>query len=185
MTQQPGQPSDPNQPDPNQPDPNHPQSGHPQGEQPQGQPPQPPQGGQPPHPWQPGQPPSPYQPHPGQPHPGQQSQSQAAATEAKGFFGALFDFNFDSFVTIKFIKFIYILSSAFLVLLWLFYVVAGFVWEPAAGATALLLGWIPVILYVIWIRVVLEFLVSTVRTAQNTSAMQEEFRGLREVLSRR
>ena len=109
----------------------------------------------------------------------------ARQLEAKGFFGALFDFNFNSFVTIKFIKFIYILSIAFLVLLWLVYVVMGFVVEPGLGVAALLLGWIPVILYVIWIRVFLEFLVSTVRTAQNTSAMREDFSGLRQALSRR
>lgn len=180
MTQQPGQPGDPDKP----------QEGQPQGQPPQ--PPHQPQGGQQPYPTQPGQPGQPgQQPHPYQqqpphyPQPGQQPPQGQAATEAKGFLGALFDFSFDSFVTIKFIKFIYILSIAFLVLLWLFYVVVGFVWDPGAGAAALLLGWIPVILYVIWIRVVLEFLVSTVRTAQNTSAMREDFRGLRQDLSRR
>lgn len=175
MTQQPGQPGDPDKP----------QEGQPQGQPPQ--PPHQPQGGHQPYPTQPGQQPHPYQQQPPHyPQPGQQPpQGQATAAEAKGFFGALFDFSFDSFVTIKFIKFIYVLSIAFLVLLWLFYVVVGFVWDPGAGAAALLLGWIPVILYVIWIRVVLEFLVSTVRTAQNTSAMREDFRGLRQDLSRR
>ncbi len=162
MTQQPGQPGDPNQP---------------QGQQPHGQPPnypQAPQGGPQPYQQQPGQPPNPYQ-----------HQSSATAAEAKGFFGALFDFNFNSFVTIKFTKFIYIISLVFLVLGWLFLTVSAFTEEAWLGAVFLLLGWIPVFLYVIYIRIFLEFLVSIVRTAENTSAMKLDFKGLREDLSRR
>lgn len=162
MTQQPGQPGDPNQP---------------QGQQPYGQNPnypQAPQGGQPPYPPHPGQPQNPYPP-----------QGQTTAAEAKGFFGALFDVNFNSFVTIKFTKFIYILSLAFLVLGWLFLTVTAFTEEAWLGTVVLLLGWIPVFLYIIYIRILLEFLVSIVRTAENTSAMKEDFKGLREELSRR
>ena len=44
----------------------------------------------------------------------------AQSTDAAGFFKAIFDFGFSSFITPKVVKFVYILATVMLVVLWLF-----------------------------------------------------------------
>lgn len=102
--------------------------------------------------------------------------------EGKGFFGALFDFSFQSFVSVKFAKFIYIILLAFLGLAWLVSIIAGFGVDAIAGLLALLLGWIPLVIYLILFRVTLEFIISMVRTSQNTAGVRTELEDLRQDL---
>lgn len=117
------------------------------------------------------------QPPEGQ-HP-QQSRQQSNAAEAKGFFGALFDFSFQSFITVKFATFIYMVLLVFLALGWLFMVIGGFVTDTWVGVLALLLGWIPAVIYLILIRVMLEFYIAMIRTSQNTAGTRMEIESLR------
>ncbi|WP_010525474.1 DUF4282 domain-containing protein [Nesterenkonia sp. F] len=114
------------------------------------------------------------------PHP-----QQSNAVEAKGFFGALFDFSFQSFVTVKFATFIYIVLLVFLVLGWLFMVIGGFVADTWVGVLALLLGWIPAVIYLILIRVMLEFYIAMIRTSQNTAGTRIEIESLRREMHQR
>ena len=102
------------------------------------------------------------------------------SAEGAGFFAALFDFNFHSFITVKFAKFIYILLIVFLAASWLFTIIAGFISDPLAGLLALLLGWIPAIIYLILIRIMLEFFIAAVRTSQHTESTRAEIEGLRQ-----
>ncbi|GAB3181894.1 hypothetical protein GCM10027060_13670 [Nesterenkonia halophila] len=157
MTQPPGTP-DPSGQQP--PEGQHPQQGyHPQ----QGQ--QPPQQGQQPYP--------------------QQSRQQPNAAEAKGFFGALFDFSFQSFVTVKFATLIYMVLLVFLALGWLVMIIGGFVTDTWVGVLALLLGWIPAVIYLILIRVMLEFYIAMIRTSQNTAGTRMEIESLRREMHQR
>ncbi|GAA3281102.1 DUF4282 domain-containing protein [Nesterenkonia halobia] len=157
MTQPPGTP-DPSGQQP--PEGQHPQQGYyPQ----QGQ--QPPQQGQQPYP--------------------QQSRQQSNAAEAKGFFGALFDFSFQSFITVKFATLIYMVLLVFLALGWLFMIIGGFATDAWVGVLALLLGWIPAVIYLILIRVMLEFYIAMIRTSQNTAGTRMEIEALRREMHQR
>lgn len=126
----------------------------------------------------------PQQGQPESPYP-QQSRQQSNAVEAKGFFGALFDFSFQSFVTVKFATFIYIVLLVFLALGWLFMIIGGFVADTWAGVLALLLGWIPAVIYLILIRVMLEFYIAMIRTSQNTAGTRVEIESLRREMQQR
>ncbi|GAA1154697.1 DUF4282 domain-containing protein [Nesterenkonia sandarakina] len=170
-----------------------PQSGQDQPGQPRpGQPgPYPAQPGQ--YPGQPGQYPGSSGQYPGpgfqqQPYP-QQSQRPGGtnqnAVEGKNFFAALFDLSFQSFVTVKFAKFIYVLLIAFVVLGYLVVVASAFTEGPGVGLFALLLGWIPAAIYLILIRITLEFMIALVRTSQNTAGTRSEIEALRSELKDR
>lgn len=103
--------------------------------------------------------------------------------EAKGFFGALFDLDFKNFVTIKFAKFIYIIVIAAVGLWGIFgWLVGSFTMMTESmfvGIIWLLLGWIPVLLGLIFARITLEFYVAMARTAQNTGAAHAELQRIR------
>ncbi|MDZ5079034.1 DUF4282 domain-containing protein [Nesterenkonia sp. HG001] len=121
-----------------------------------------------------------------QQHYGQQPQAGAPghapagnSVEGKSFISALFDFTFQSFVTVKFAKFIYIILMAFLVLGWVIAVISGFVADPVVGLLALLLGWIPAAIYLILIRITLEFFIAMIRTSQSTAGVRVEIEELR------
>lgn len=126
-----------------------------------------------------------YYPQQGQPPYPQQSRQQSNAAEAKGFFGALFDFSFQSFITVKFATFIYMVLLVFLALGWLFMVIGGFVTDTWVGVLALLLGWIPAVIYLILIRVMLEFYIAMIRTSQNTAGTRMEIESLRREMHQR
>ena len=123
-------------------------------------------GQQPPPPGQqpPGQqPPYGQQPGYGQgPGWGPQAQQQAVA-EAKGFFGALFDFGFDHFVTPSIVKVVYVLGMIALVLGWLFFALGSFTQSAGLGVALLLFGWIPVLIYLAFLRLTMEFYYALVR----------------------
>lgn len=117
-----------------------------------------------------------------------------------GFFRALFDFRFRHFITIKFAGVIYIIAIIVAALQWILWIVCGFLmgaagsgssydygydsllalgggdFNPVFGILAIVLGWIPAAIQIIVCRVVLEFLVAGVRTAQNTTTMTGQWR---------
>lgn len=105
---------------------------------------------------------------------------QGAGSEP-GFIKALFDFDFKHFVTIKFVKVIYIvflalsaLGALFLPLAW---GAAGA--QDSAGAglllfiVGLLFGAVILAFEVVAVRVFLEFFVATIRNSQNTTKLVE------------
>lgn len=112
---------------------------------------------------------SPYAaPAPWQQGAGNQPGSNADAS----FFQSLFDLSFTKYVTLSFAKVIYVLAMALIALGYLMAIVIGFASEHSAlGVFALLLGWIPALVYLVLVRVSLEFAVAMIRTAQNTSVM--------------
>jgi Domain of unknown function (DUF4282) len=146
---------------PGSPGPNDPQPGR-----------QPPFGQQPPYGQQPpGQQPA-YQ---GQPAPQQGYQPPnygsmppvQASDQAKGFFGSLFDFSFNSFVTPKIVKLVYVVSTIAIALFYVVIVVSGFTKSPALGIGLLLFGAIVAIVYLAFIRMTLEFYYAIVRMSED------------------
>ncbi|NLZ58432.1 MAG: DUF4282 domain-containing protein [Corynebacterium sp.] len=104
-------------------------------------------------------------------------------TEAKGFFKTLFDANFDSFISLKFAKFIYvfalIVAAVAMFIGWLLpFFGALFSGLVGRAIFILILGWIPVglatLFSLIMTRLFLEFVVSAVKTAENTSKLVQK-----------
>lgn len=91
----------------------------------------------------------------------------AEQTDAAGFFRALFDFSFNQFITPKVVKFVYILATIGLVLLWVVFTLTGFAQEPLLGLLFLVFGPIVLILYLALIRMTLEFYLALVRMSED------------------
>lgn len=80
---------------------------------------------------------------------------------------ALFDFGFNQFVTPYVVKFLYILLTVVLALGWLAVVVAGFSESILLGLLALIGGALAFLIYLILIRVTLEFYYAVVRMSED------------------
>ncbi len=85
----------------------------------------------------------------------------------KGFFGALFDFSFEHFVTPMIVKVVYILSIVGLGIAWLVFLAAGFSQGAGSGLFVLVLGPIAILLYLCLIRMTLEFYLAVTRMSQD------------------
>ena len=82
----------------------------------------------------------------------------------KGFFGSLFDVSFSSLITTKVIKVLYILSMILIGLMALFFVVGAFTQSAAGGViTLLVLAPLAALLYLIYVRVILEVIICVFR----------------------
>jgi hypothetical protein len=87
---------------------------------------------------------------------------------AKGFFGALFDFSFEHFVTPMIVKVVYVLAMIALGIGWLFWLVAAFASDSAGlGVAVLILGPVALLLYLCLIRMTLEFYLAVTRMSQD------------------
>lgn len=132
-----------------------------------------PSGGQSGQPGQAGQPGQHGQPgKPGQPG-GNAYQESSVKAESRGFFEALFDFSFSSFITIKFAKFVYALCILAVAFVYLASVITAFTSGAGEGLMVLIFGAVVALVQIIFTRVALEGLISIVRTAQNTAALRE------------
>ena len=87
---------------------------------------------------------------------------------AKGFFGSLFDFSFNSFVTPRIVKFVYVLATLVIGMILLFWIIAAFATRSAAlGILVLIIAPIIALLYLALIRMTLEFYYSVVRMSED------------------
>ncbi|VEG73621.1 DUF4282 domain-containing protein [Actinomyces slackii] len=138
-------------------------------------------------------PPAPYPPQPASaPDPMGGYPVQAAGypgyapVQQRGFFSALFDMSFSQYITITWVKVVYILCLIAIAIGWFFGAfmmgtVAGIgggsygssEFDPGAFFFALIFGLIPAFLHVIGIRLLLEFIVAIIRTEQNTRALAQ------------
>jgi hypothetical protein len=85
----------------------------------------------------------------------------------RGFFGSLFDISFTSFVTTKIIKVIYVLTLVMIGLVALAFVVGAFHESAALGLFVLVIGApIGALIYTIYARVILEFIVQVFRISE-------------------
>jgi hypothetical protein len=98
-----------------------------------------------------------------------------ARGDAKGFFGALFDFSFTSFVTPKIIKALYVLYTVWMVVWALIFLRLGFKYGGASGGFFTLFVVDPVFLLLTLgaYRVVLEFFMVIHRMHDDLKAIRE------------
>ena len=97
-----------------------------------------------------------------------QGVSPGPPPSGKGFFGALFDFSFEHFVTPMIVKVVYVLAIVALGLAWLVWLVAAFAADNAGyGIAVLILGPIALLLYLCLIRMTLEFYLAITRMSQD------------------
>ena len=161
----------------------YPGYGQPRGDQPgyggSAYPPPNPQGyGQAPPPWSPpaGQPAGGYPGGTpgGYPGPAGLGPGGGVGTQQSpnSFFGALFDFGFNSFATPVVIKVLYILGLIAIALGYVIVVISGFADSPLTGLAALIGGAVGALFYVIFFRVFLEFYYAVVRMSEDIRAMR-------------
>ena len=93
--------------------------------------------------------------------------SPPPTASGKGFFGALFDFKFEHFITPIIVKVVYILALVGLVIGWLVFLAVGFAQDATSGVIVLVLGPIALVLYLAFIRMTLEFYLAIVRMSQD------------------
>lgn len=89
------------------------------------------------------------------------------------FFAALFDLSFSKFVTLTFVKILYVLGIAAVAIAWLFFLITGFSADALLGVLVLILGPIVALLYIVLIRVSLEISVAVIRVAINTGKLAD------------
>ena len=89
--------------------------------------------------------------------------------ENRGFFASLFDVSFTSFVTVRIIKVIYIITLVLIGFGALFFTVAAFTESVGAGLFVLIIAApLGALLYVIYARVLLEIVIAIFRIMENT-----------------
>jgi Domain of unknown function (DUF4282)/zinc-ribbon domain len=85
----------------------------------------------------------------------------------KGFFSSLLDLSFTSFVTTKIVKVLYVLSLILIAITALVFVVAGFQESAGLGLFMLVIGApLGALLYTIYTRVILEFIIQVFRIGE-------------------
>lgn len=87
--------------------------------------------------------------------------------EGKGFFERLLDFSFQFFITQKYAKLLYGIHLLLGLIAGTWYVFNGFQASTSQGLLSLLLAVVGYFMWVVYVRVALEFLVAMFRTADN------------------
>ena len=87
--------------------------------------------------------------------------------QANGFFGALFDFSFNHFITPSIVRALYVLGLIGIGLTYLTFIIIGFASGAAQGLITLLLGLVITVVWVASWRVKLEFFLSVVRMSDD------------------
>lgn len=88
--------------------------------------------------------------------------------EEKGLFGSLFDFSFNQFVTIRVIKFIFVLGLIGSAIFTLIFLGSGFQVGFGRGLLHLILSPVVFFLLALYSRVVCEMIIVMFRIAENT-----------------
>lgn len=99
---------------------------------------------------------------------------QVSAEQAKGFFGALFDFSFSSYITLKFIKLIYVVATIMIGLVAVMFLIGALV----SGNAGTIIGGIILIplfglVYLIWTRIMLEIIAIIFAIGGDTASIRE------------
>ena len=91
--------------------------------------------------------------------------------QRQGFFGSLFDIDFKSFVTTKIVKVLFVIAIVLSALYTLLLVAAAADQDSGAGVLFLILSPAIFLLFVLYARVLLEFVIVVFRIYENTSVM--------------
>jgi hypothetical protein len=91
----------------------------------------------------------------------------AITDSSSGFFPALFDFSFNSFVTPKIVRFVYVLATIWAVVMYVIVVISWFTQSVTSGIIALVFGPLIAIIWLAVVRIGLEFGISVVRMSED------------------
>lgn len=121
--------------------------------------------------------PGPYGGGPPPPPPGPEDPPADHGDNRVGFFKALFDFSFSNYATPSVVRIIYGLAIVLGVLSWLVGAVSGVASGRGLIMAVLVIavGWIPLLLWISILRVGLELALASVRTAENTRKIRENY----------
>jgi hypothetical protein len=97
--------------------------------------------------------------------------------ETKGFFAALFDFGFTSFITLKFLRMIYTILVCLILLVGLLFFIYGLSQGGGSAVVAIILVPLATLLYLIFVRIYMELIAMFFRIGENTSIMASKLSG--------
>lgn len=103
--------------------------------------------------------------------------SSQPGLEAKGFFASLIDFRFTSFVTLKFLKLIYTILVALIMLVGLFFLITGLSRGGSEAVLWLVLVPMVTLLYLIFARIYMEIIALFFRIGENTTMIARSLSG--------
>lgn len=84
---------------------------------------------------------------------------------------ALFDLEFNQFITLKLVKVLYVIGMVIAAIATLVFAFSGFQTSAMAGLITLIVSPVVLLLWLLGLRVYLELVVALIRIAQNTSEM--------------
>ncbi|WP_404388538.1 DUF4282 domain-containing protein [Humibacillus xanthopallidus] len=105
--------------------------------------------------------------HPSTASAAMQSGAEAITDSSAGFLPALFDFSFNSFVTPKIVRFVYVLATIWAVVMYVIVVISSFTQSVTNGLIALVLGPLVAVIWLAVVRIGLEFGISVVRMSED------------------
>lgn len=97
----------------------------------------------------------------------------------KGFFKELFDISMSSFITVRLIKFLYVIAIIFSCIVGLFILLGGFGmlnFSPASGFLMVLISPVVTFVGIVYSRVLLELIIVLFRIEEHTRSLVEEKR---------
>jgi hypothetical protein len=97
--------------------------------------------------------------------------------ETKGFFAALFDFGFTSFITLRFLKVIYAILVGLILLFGLVFLLAGLSRGGGEAFATILLAPLGTLLYLIFTRISMEVIAVFFRIGEHTETMAASLTG--------
>ena len=97
--------------------------------------------------------------------------------QTKGFFAALFDFSFTSFITLKFLKVIYGVLVVVVLLTGLLFLVVGLARGGAGAVLSIVAVPLVTLLYLVMVRIWMELIALFFRIGENTSIMARSMAG--------
>jgi len=103
--------------------------------------------------------------------------TQDAMLQNKGFFASLFDLSFRSFITLRFIKVLYVILMVVLALVALSILVSFTRGGVGGFFVGLIVAAVFFVFYLIVVRLVLEFIVVVFRIGENTSILVDRASG--------
>jgi hypothetical protein len=105
--------------------------------------------------------------HPSTASAAMQSGAEAITDSSAGFLPALFDFSFNSFVTPKIVRFVYVLATIWAVVMYVIVVISSFGQSVTNGLIALVFGPLVAVIWLAIVRIGLEFGISVVRMSED------------------
>ena len=89
-------------------------------------------------------------------------------SDAKGFFGSLFDLSFSSLITTKIIKVLYVLTLILIGFAYIAFTISAFAADSGVGALVLfILGPLGALFYIVYARVFLEIVIALFRIMES------------------